>query len=269
MYQSLLNDIVSSYNDKILYDKINNRLFNYTNNEEDDNGRLDLFGDKVLIMGNNIKGVNVFQIRLESSFVLKQINTWYDILSTKDIRTFIDTSVKCKIKKSGIKECNNCRSYADLTLINNSIILCENCITNIKSCGIFNTDFGLNFVNDKEYQAIGQIKYSYTINTDSLNIFCQQKTVFLRFIITTSNVISNFTLKSCSVNKYNRCQLCSLSCSKQVVNFICCQCHNILNYRNTILKEFNFNKFLLFRNLEIIDTDTIIFIFSLIVKITL
>ena len=215
MYQSLLNDIVSSYNDKVIYGQINNEMFNCTNNEED--GEY-FFADKVLAIGNNINGVNVFQIRLESSLVSEKLNIWYDILSTKDIRTFIDTSVKCRINENFNLECNNCCSaYVCLTLINNNIILCEDCIANIKNCGIFNTKFGLNFVNDEEYQTIGQIKHSYTINTDSLNIFCQQNNIFLRFVITISDIISNF---------------------------ICDQCHDILNYRNTILKEFNFNKFL-------------------------
>ena len=270
MYQSLLNDIISSYNNKILYDQINKGLFNYTNDDEDDEGRLQIFSDKVLVIGNNINGANVFQIRLESSLVSKQLNNWYDILLTNDIRTFIDTSIKCGINKNSILECNNCcRAYVNRISINNSIILCEDCITNIKSCGVFNVKFGLNFVNNKEYQAIGQTKCSYTINTDSLNIFCQQETIFCRFIITVSSEISNFTLQSHRTNRYNHCQMCLLSYDKQVVNFICDQCYNILNYRNEILKEFNFCKFLLFKNLQIIDNDVILFISSLLMKITL
>ena len=261
MYQSLLNDIVRSYNDKVLYDQINNGMFNYTNYEED--GEY-LFADKILVIGNNINGVNVFQIRLESSLVSEKINIWYDILSTKDIRTFIDTSVKCKINENFSFECNNCCSaYVCLTLINNSIILCEDCIANIKNCGIFTLNFGLNFINDEEYQTIGQIKHSYTINTDSLNIFCQQNNIFYRFIITGSNRFSDFTPKL-----YNYCQACFIHVSKDE-NCICDQCCKILNYKNTILKEFNFCKFLLFRNIEIIDNDVIIFISFLLMNITL
>ena len=39
----LLNNIVSSHNNKTLYDQINNGMFNYTNNEKDDEGRLQFF----------------------------------------------------------------------------------------------------------------------------------------------------------------------------------------------------------------------------------
>ena len=271
MYQSLLNDILMSYNNKILYDQFNQKMFNYYNSDEDDyNYEEDImsFCDKVLVMGNN-NYVNVFQIRLESSVTSEQLNNWFDILSTTNIRTFIDTSVKRRIKKNADIECNNCSAYVSLMLINNNIILCQDCIVNVKVCGAFNTKFMLNFVNDKEYQATGQTKYAYTINSNSLNIFYQIESTFCRFIIAISDVISNFKLKPKSSCIYNYCQLCFSSYDEKTVNVTCNQCYDILNYRNSLLKEFIFQKFMLFKNLNAIDYDIIIFISSLLMKMTL
>ena len=257
MYQTLLNLLKYHHNNEILCKNLQSLIFPYSSGPN-----VNLFTERIydirndnykkaLIINDDIGNVLIFELTIinyNDDVPCQNCDNWINIIASNNCQNYIKTGNK--VPTCLFSTCLYCRYHRPIFVINNSIYLCEECITDRKmyESGIVESKFAITFEKESCHD-----KVWYNIDDISLNLWYKINTSYQRSKLTFLHKLSFTKVTNCVLSYNTRlimhiCNTCNYYYESHIDK--CHQCHNILIVRDKIVTDFTTTKLVLFSCFE-------------------